>query len=299
MKTADRDLIDIGLEAGEIPLRRQVKLWARHTDEKSDVAAELMSVFRQLHRQISADKALKSLSIGSSDEPQFRLLNAGSGGGLWLYDADEQALDVVQERLTRQMLNRVHLVRGDYRTDFMNEASARETQSRRLGGTGFDLIALHHSLYYCDAKEWPSPISALYTTLLNAIGALHLVLMSASDTRTHTTTWLYNHFAEKFFDHRNDQDLNALEPILASQPQFVSARFVHTTNAVKFQTDRFENFMAVVWMILLYPSGHSYTREQRCEITEFVIEEFWKPGRPLTQIQDYLTIYKNEQQTPF
>ncbi len=291
---AEQELVEIGLEAAETPLREQVKIWARHTNEKSDVAAELMTVFRQLYSVIAPEKPVKILSIGSSDEPQFRLLNAASQGGLWLYDADRQALATVNERLGRQMLDNVQLIPGDYLTDFATQERARRTKQNRLGGNRFDLITLHHSLYYCDAKEWPCLVSSIYKELLEPYGALHLVLMSSSDTRTHTTTWLYNRFAEKFFGHRNDQDLTALEPVLARAPAFDTARFTRRTNAVTFKTDDFQSFMAVVWMIMLYPDGHAYSHEQRREITEFVIEEFWNPRRPLTQVQDYLTIYNNK-----
>ena len=61
---------------------------------------------------------------------------------------------------------------------------------------------------------------------------------------------------------------------------------------VRFWVDDFDLFMGVVWMILLYPHAHDYTLEQRIEITEFVIEHYWIPKRPLVQSQDYVTLHK-------
>ena len=49
--------------------------------------------------------------------------------------------------------------------------------------------------------------------------------------------------------------------------------------------------MGVVWMILLYPNVHDYTREQRVEIIEHVYERFWLPGVPLAQVQDHVVLY--------
>ncbi|MCR9088879.1 MAG: hypothetical protein NXH97_19295 [Rhodobacteraceae bacterium] len=290
--TATDELIEIGLRAARTPLRRQVKLWARHADEKPDVAADLMACLRWLHRVTPADRPLRALSIGSSEEPQFRLLSAAAGGGLWLYDADATALAAVRDRIRRQMLVDIHLTHGDYSADFSGPVAARDALAARLGGAPFDLITLHHALYYCAATDWPELISTLYSVLLRAPGALHLALMSAHDTRPYTTTWLYNHFAGKFFDQHNDQDLAGLEPRLAARSEFAQARFESRTRTVRFLTDDFADFMAVVWMIMLYPDGHAYTLEQRREITEFVIDAFWHTGRPLTQVQDYLSVFK-------
>ncbi|MEM8853720.1 MAG: class I SAM-dependent methyltransferase [Pseudomonadota bacterium] len=285
-------LIETGLSAAEVPLRRQVKLWARHTNEKSDVASDLMGVLRALHRAVPEDRPLRSLSIGSSDEPQFRLLSAASRGGLWLFDADSSALDVVRARIGRQMLDGVHVVEGDYTADLFSPAAARRTCAERLGNDTFDLIVLHHALYYCDATDWPSFAATLYEVMLRSPGAIHMALMSSTTTEPYTTTWLYNHFAHKFFGHRNTQNLLALQEQLAAQPLFANAQFTQRTQSVAFRCDDFFTFMAVVWMILLYPDGHPYNEAQRREITAFVAEHFWAPKRPLKQVQDYLTIHK-------
>ena len=49
---------------------------------------------------------------------------------------------------------------------------------------------------------------------------------------------------------------------------------------------------AVVWMILLYPDVHKYTRKQREEITRYAHDRFWKEKKPLVQAQDHLVIYR-------
>ncbi len=115
--------------------------------------------------------------------------------------------------------------------------------------------------------------------------------MSATP-REGTTTWLYDHFAEKFFGHRNDQDLLALKDELAKSPAPAGARLVSRTSEVRVFVDDFEKYMAVVWMIMLYPDVHDCSLEQRREITSFVIETFWRDKKPLVQVQDYLAIYK-------
>jgi hypothetical protein len=50
--------------------------------------------------------------------------------------------------------------------------------------------------------------------------------------------------------------------------------------------------MAIVWMILLYPNVHKYSLAQRREITEFVYRRFWRPRRPICQMQDHLVVYR-------
>ncbi|MEM9222120.1 MAG: class I SAM-dependent methyltransferase [Pseudomonadota bacterium] len=285
-----KNLIDIGLEAAETPLRRQVKLWARHSNEKADVASELMTAVRHLIRQNPPERAFRSLSIGSSDEPQFRLLQAISGGGIWLFDADREALEFVRERVRRQMLSGVHLANGDLTIDFSSPESAQDVRATKLGDAPFDLILLHHVLYYCDSAIWPDIIEILFQEILRGPGAIHVALMSASSCEPYTTTWLYNHFAKKFYGHHNNQDLLVLGEVLSSRQAFAKAVISQRTVPSSFWCDDFSIFMAVVWMIMLYPDGHQYSIEQRREIVEFVVSEFWLPKHRLKQNQDYLTI---------
>ena len=79
---------------------------------------------------------------------------------------------------------------------------------------------------------------------------------------------------------------------LRQKALFRNARIRSKTSYARFFVDDFEKFMAVVWMILLYPDVHQYTLKQRAEITEFVYRKFWKPKRPLVQPQDHLVIYR-------
>lgn len=292
LNSTDDMLIEQGLMAAEARIFQQNKIWARHTDEKPDVAASLMRVIRRLHKERPADQDLSALSIGSGDEPQFRLLDATFRDGLTLYDIDETALAVVRSRIERQRLGTVSLCTGDYTKDFADGKTAAGTLSQKLGGSTFDLVTLHHCLYYSDAAHWPAIISAIHQSVLAPGGAMHLAMMSTRENRKGTTTWLYNHFASRFFNEQADQDLLSLRNTLAADKAFRKANVETETREVQFWVNNFERYMSVVWMILLYPDGHNYTIQQRIEIIEFVIENFWRPRRPLIQTQDYLSIFK-------
>lgn len=285
-------LVERGLNAAEFNIFEQNRIWARYANEKPDVAASLMRTIRAIHTRVASDRELSALSIGAANEPQFRILQAACQRGLWLYDIDGAALATLQERLVRQQLDNVHLVQGDYTKDFQNGAVAKRALETLLNGQRQDLITLHHSLYYSAAPDWPRLIRALYDEVLAENGAMHLVMMSARETRPFTTTWLYNHFAGKFFGSSTDQDLLGLRHELSFDTSLKNSEIVSEMRQVKFWVDDFDLFMSVVWMILLYPQAHAYTLEQRIEITEFIIEHFWIPKRPLVQTQDYVTLHK-------
>ena len=285
-------LIERGLRTAENSIFEQNRIWARFASEKPSVAASLMRAIRALHSRVPEDRELAALSIGAGNEPQFRILQAAFQKGLWLYDIDAAALATLQERQTRQQLENVNLVQGDYTRDFQTAAIAEHSLQTILDGTKQDLITLHHSLYYTKAEKWPELIEALYQEVLAENGAMHLVMMSARETRPFTTTWLYNHFAGKFFGIHTDQDLLRLRHDLSFDTALKNCQIVSEMEQVNFWVDDFEFFMSVVWMILLYPHGHDYTLEQRVEITEFIIEHFWAPKRPLVQTQDYVALHK-------
>ncbi len=284
------DLLEEGLAAAEKDLREKVKIWEHYTDEKADVAKNLMRGVKIVLRQMSSGHAFRSLSIGSSEEPQLKLLHALSDGGLWLYDKDPEALSAVAHVVERHMLNEIHLEVGDYLDDFRTEASAKDTLSRKFGGVPFELITLHHSLYYCEPAIWPELVGNLKTHILNKPGVLHIALMSSSTDRPHTTTWLYNLFARKFLGVSNSQNLLDLPAQLQQNEQDLS--FSTRSSATRFRPTSFQELMAVVWMIMLYPDVHNFDLDQRTEIAEFVLDEFWLPRRDLIQIQDYLTAVK-------
>ena len=284
------ELLEAGLAAAKLSLRDQVKTWEYYTDEKADVARNLMRVVKALVANLPTDHPFRSLSIGSSDEPQFKLLHALSDGGLWLYDKDPDALNVVGTDVERHMLNDVHLVAGDYLEDFRNNTSAQSTLRTKLGCVPFDLITLHHALYYGEPQLWPRFMVLLKSYVLSTPGAIHLAMMSSSTDQPYTTTWLYNRFAMKFIGVSNFQDLL----LLPNQVNGITddLHFSTQSSATQFRPREFKEMMAVVWMIMLYPHVHNFDPDQRTEITEFVLEEFWLPGRDLVQIQDYVTATK-------
>ncbi|MEM7226993.1 MAG: class I SAM-dependent methyltransferase [Pseudomonadota bacterium] len=291
LKDYDADLIDRGVYAAESSLPQQLAAWAGHTDEKSDVAESLAKVIRSLSKAAPLSHPFRALSVGSSQEPLFQTLEGAFRGGLYLLDIDETALASVDRRVERQRLKGVHTVLGDYTRAFASTADARHTLDAKLGGRPFELITLHHALYYSDKATWRALIESLYQGVLGPLGAIHVALMSARP-REGTTTWLYNHFAEKFFGQRNDQDLLTFKGELEANPNLACAQLVARTSEVEFFIDDFELFMAVIWMIMLYPHVHDYTLEQKREITSFLLENFWRPGKPLKQDQYYLAIYK-------
>jgi len=287
------DLIEIGLKAATLGLRHQVRQWERHTDEKADVARDMMRGVRALLRERAPDQRFRTLSIGSSEEPQFQVLHALSDGGLWLYDCDTAALDALKTRVAQTLLNDVHLVQGDYLHDFRDRETANATLQTRLGGVPFDLVTLHHALYYCRPEEWPDLVHALCSQVLTAPGRLHLALMSSSTKRPYSTTWLYNRFAEKFCGTHNTQNLLDLPARIKTLPAGGDLYFTARSSAVRCRPQRFEDLMAVVWMIMLCPQVHDFSIDQQVEITEYVLDEFWLPGRDLVQVQDYVTITKS------
>lgn len=279
-----------GLAAAELSLREQAKTWENYTDEKADVAKSLMLGVRSVLRDMPAGHAFRSLSIGSSEEPQLKLLHALSDGGLWLYDKDPAALRAVQYIVERHMLKDIHLEVGDYQKDFRTDKSTLDTIAKKLGGQRFDLVTLHHSLYYSEPAYWPELVSKLTTHVLSKPGMLHMALMSSSTDCPYTTTWLYNHFANKFLGHSNSQNLLDLPAQIRTTTQHL--RFSAQSSATRFRPSSFREMMAVVWMIMLHPDVHQFDLDQRTEITEFVLDEFWLPRRDIIQIQDYVTAVK-------
>ena len=93
------ELIKQGLKAADRSLRDQVQTWEAYTNEKAKVARDLFRSVKPLLRERSSDQPFRTLSIASSEEPQFQLLHALSDGGMWLYDCDPEALDAVSARV--------------------------------------------------------------------------------------------------------------------------------------------------------------------------------------------------------
>ncbi|MFA5007935.1 MAG: class I SAM-dependent methyltransferase, partial [Candidatus Omnitrophota bacterium] len=284
--------IESGLGAAQDNICGQDKIWSRYSHDKIDVGEVLAKVIRTLSAAVPLNLKLRALSMGSSDEPQFRILETAFRGGLYLLDINECALNIVRERIKRQRTDHVITIKGDYNKFFLNAKHRDDFFKYKLNNHKIHLVTLHHSLYYSRESDWLGVFDSLYSKFLAAKGAMHAVLMSSKSMSHLTTTWLYNHFAGKFFGVHNDQDLRNFKKKLQKEQLFKNAQVLLKTNRIYFDVDDFKKFMAVVWMILLYPNVHNYSLKQREEITEFVYKKFYKNRQPLIQEQDHLVIYK-------
>ena len=273
-------------------MSQQDKIWSRYSRDKVDIGETLARVFRTLAKALPLARPLRALSVGSSTEPQFRLLEANFRGGLYLLDVERAALDVIWERMRRQSVTHVFPIRRDYTRIFLDRDQTRRFLREDLGGRRVDLVAFEHSLYYCPTAQWRSLLEIVVDELLAPVGAVHLVLMSAAATDPSTTTWLYDHFAGKFLGHTNDQDLRGFARVLRRERSLGAAQILSKTDRVRFFVDDFRSLMSVVWMILLYPNVHQFTTAQRREITEHVYRRFFARRRPLLQDQDHVVIYR-------
>src|SRR5262245_9045937 len=265
-----RALIRQGVSTSRALMSRQDKIWSRYSRDKVDIGETLAAVLRTLAKVMPLQRPLRALSVGSSTEPQFRLLEASFRGGLYLLDVEQTALEVIRERIRRQGMSHVFTLRQNYTDILLDRVATRRFLREQLGGRRLELVAFEHSLYYCPADRWRPLLENVFDLLLAPTGAIHCALMSASATGTSTTTWLYDHFAGKFFGHRNDQDLLAFARAARRRRWFGRGQLLTKTNRVRFFVDDFRALMSVVWMVLLYPNVHRYTPAQRREITEHV-----------------------------
>lgn len=290
----------LGQRAASGHMYRQDKIWSRYSNDKVDIAWVLASVLRTLGKALPLDLPLTAVSIGSSNEPQFRILESACRGGLCLVDIEEAALAVVEERIERQDTPHVQLVRGDYRELFRDEAAVLRFRNEKLGDQRTTLITLHHSLYYSPQSFWQGLLTSLYRHLLaegpgsGPTAAIHAVLMASQSDDCTSTTWLYNHFVGRFFNQKNEQDLLACAADLSSDPLLADAQVLRRTSRVEFFVDDFEQFMAVIWMILLHPNVHDFSIDQQREVIEWVYATHWSRGQPLVQIQDHVVVYRGK-----
>lgn len=292
MKSTRKELIALGIQAGDSDMHDEDEVWARNSRDKIDIGEVLTGVIRSLHKAAPLSRSMRALSIGSGSEPQFEILESAFRGGLYLLDIDPVPLEVVDERIRRQWIDHVSTIRADYNRVLMDPAAARRFLETEFAGKRLDLVALHHSLYYCEEATWAGFFENLSRRILANRSAIHAVLMASKSDDPYSTTWLYNHFVEKYFGCRNDQDLLAFGNQLRQSKAFRKARIVLRTHEVRFSVDDFGQFMAVIWMILLYPNVHRYTPEQKEEITEHVYGKFWLKKKPLVQVQNHLIVYK-------
>ena len=273
-------------------MSRQDKIWSRYSHDKVDIGERLAAVLRTLVKAVPLERPLRALSVGSSTEPQFRLLEANFRGGLYLLDVEETALAVINERVRRQAMSHVFTLRDNYTEIFLDRGRTRRFLREELGGRRLDLIAFEHSLYYCAADQWRPIFANVHDVLLAPIGAIHGVLMASRSTDPSTTTWLYNHFAGKFFGRRNDQDLRRFAAEMRRDRHYAGTQILTRTDRVRFFVEDFRALMSVVWMILLYPNVHRYTIAQRREITEHVYRRLFARRQPLYQDQDHMVLYR-------
>jgi len=281
-------MIEEGIKAGNIDMYEEDSIWSGSSGDKVDIAEELMKVIRWLFRAVPEERELRALSIGSGSEPQFRILEPAFRGGLYLLDIDSVPLSVIKKRVKSHWIDHVTTIKADYNKALVHEADARSFLKEYLDGGKQDLVTLHHSLYYSDESDWDELFDSILDAILAETGAVHTVMMSSNCMEKDSTTWLYNHFAGKFFNCRNDQDLVSFGRELGRRRRSIS--IIQETHRVKFFIDDFSKFMAVIWMILLYPNIHDYSADQKEEITEYVYTNLFKPRKPLIQMQDHLVI---------
>ena len=287
-----QDIINSGVKVSDSLMSRKDKIWSRYSRDKVDIGETLARVLRTLGKALPLSHPMRVLSIGSSNEPQFRILQTAFQGGLYLLDIEREALAAVQERMRRQDTKNVFTAHGDFNKIFSHPERIHHFFSKKLHGKKLELIALQHSMYYCEENKWGALIRDLYKNLLAPRGVVYCVLMASKSDDPSSTTWLYNHFAKKFCGHTNHQDLIRFAGTLKRDSFFKGARILSKTSRVRFFVNNFPEYMSVVWMILLYPHVHRYTLDQRREITEYVYTHFFKNKKPLFQYQDHLAIYR-------
>ncbi len=286
-------LIHLGEKVSKSQMIHEDITWSKYSSDKVDIGETLARIIRTLDKALPLNRPLRALSIGSSKEPQFRILQSAFRGGLYLLDIEKTALEEVKERIHRQNTNHVYLLHDDFNKIFLNESKTSKFLKQEMGGKKAELVTLQHSMYYTPALSWYTLIRNLYTKILAPEGALYCVMMSSETKDPDSTTWLYNHFAGKFCGHKNNQDLLQFKRLLKSSPQFKAGGILSKTSRVEFFVEDFERFMSVVWMILLYPQVHKFTAGQREEITRFVYKKFYSKKKPLVQYQDHLVIYRD------
>jgi hypothetical protein len=290
MDAAPTDWLAEAAAAAELPLHEQDRIWCELSGDKPDLGRGLARAVRRLHAALPEGEPLRALSIGSSTEPQRRILHAFCEGGVHLLDVDEEALAAAGRRLARQGIHGFETHAADYRVALATGGAAAALR-QRIGGR-VHLVLLHHSLYYAPAAEWPALLRNLWAEVLTPTGAVHAVMMAARSEDPSTTTWLYGHFAGRWFGHRNDQCLRAFARTAAADAALAGARVSLATSRVELRAERWRDLMAVVWMVLLHPHVHRFPPEAVAEVAAHVRERFHAPGRPLVQEQDHLTLFR-------
>ena len=280
-----------GLRAAQTGIPEQNLIWSRFSSDKPDVAQGTMRAFRMLAFAHNYEKPINILSLGCGAEPQLRLLNAANHNMITLLDNDPDALANINERISRQFYHNIHTVLENYEA-FLDVNYTRAFLKTQLNNQKADAIFLHHSLYYIPMRQWTALITNIYNELLAEKGIIHCVLMARYSDDPHTTTWLYNNYTRRFFNHINDQGLLAFKETLMEENCLKDAELSDHSSEVKFWVNNFECFMQVIWMILLYPQVHDYKKDQMEIIINDIYNNFFEPKQPLLQTQDHLYIQK-------
>lgn len=285
-------LIEAGIRCALSPMVDEDDIWSRYSNDKTDIGEHLARVIRTLSAAVPLNRKLRALSIGSSSEPQFRILETTFRGGLYLLDIDPNALETVRDRVTRQNIGHVSMITGDYNEQLHEGQRTRQFLEQSLDNRPVDLITLHHSLYYCEMEQWVPLFRNIHQHLLARSGAIHAVLMAPSSRNPLTTTSLYNRFAGNYFGICNDQSLPELKRRLERLPEFRNTQLHLSTSKVRFYVNDFVKLMKVVWMILLYPGVHQYSDSQKKQIASYVYDTFHAAQQPLYQEQHHLVLYR-------
>ena len=74
--------LEMGYRAASGHMYQQDKIWSRYSNDKVNIAHVLTQVLRALAKALPLEQPWLGLSIGSSNEPQFRILEAACRGGL-------------------------------------------------------------------------------------------------------------------------------------------------------------------------------------------------------------------------
>lgn len=285
-------LIEAGIRCALSPMVDEDDIWSRYSNDKTDIGEHLARVIRTLSAAVPLNRKLRALSIGSSSEPQFRILETAFRGGLYLLDIDPNALETVRDRVTRQNIGHVSMIAADYNEQLHEGQRTRQFLEQSLDNRPVDLITLHHSLYYCEMEQWVPLFRNIHQHLLARSGAIHAVLMAPSSRNPLTTTSLYNRFAGNYFGICNDQSLPELKRRLERLPEFRNTQLHLSTSKVRFYVNDFVKLMKVVWMILLYPGVHQYSDSQKKQIASYVYDTFHAAQQPLYQEQHHLVLYR-------
>lgn len=142
-----------------------------------------------------------------------------------LLDIDSVPLEIIRKYAGQRCIENASNIRKDYTKVLVEKTSAEQFLRNVLNGKKQDLITLHHSLYYCEEEVWADLFTSLYQRILARRGAIHAVMMASKSRNHSSTTWLYNHFAGKFFHCHNDQDLKLFGTELEKNRAFSRAKF--------------------------------------------------------------------------